>query len=200
MAAVTTLWTIHRPEFLRLTGLLDPAVPVASTLSTWDAGEWEMAAGDLADQLSDHHTPLLRADRAAVLELAEVFSASAKAPSALRWCPDLEADTEWWWEVEDSPRAAAVAAELRREIAPGHQLHGIALTPWLECGACDDVLVRLDDENARTGQAPYRVAVVHPTWSHRPEAPHWPATAVFDHALDAFDRLESCFRTTPSHA
>ncbi|MGV9270188.1 hypothetical protein ACWDRR_36690 [Kitasatospora sp. NPDC003701] len=194
---MTTPWMVHRPEFLRLTDLLDPAVSAASTLSTWDAGEWEMAVGDLAEQFSDYHTPLLAADRAAVLALAEVFGVSAKVASALRWCPDPQADTEWWWEVEDSPRAAALVGELRREVAPGHLLHGIALTPWLECGACDDVLVRLDDENALVGTTPYRVAVVRPTWSHGPESPPWPATAVFDQALDALDRLESCFRTAP---
>ncbi|MFF1872847.1 hypothetical protein [Kitasatospora herbaricolor] len=124
----------------------------------------------------------------------------ARAAAALRRCPVPEADTEWWWEVEDSPRAAAVAGELRREVAPGHLLHGFALTPWLECGACDEVLLRLDDENARPGQAPYRVAVVRPTWPHRPEAPPRPSATVFDQALDALDRLEACFRTTPDQA
>ncbi|KOV38394.1 hypothetical protein ADK60_02325 [Streptomyces sp. XY431] len=127
--------------------------------------------------------------------MAEVFGGSAKAGAALRWCPDPQADTERWWEVEDSPRAAALAGELRREVAPGHPLHGIALTPWLECGTCDDVLVRLDDENALPGTGPYRVAVVRPTWSRGPETPPWPTTAVFDRALDALDRLESCHRT-----
>jgi hypothetical protein len=163
-------------------------------LSTWDAGEWEFAVEDVAEILSDRHTPLLRTDRAAVLELAAAFGVSAKAASALRWCPDLEADDEWWREIEGSPRASAVEGELSLEIAPGHALHGVELTPWLECGACDDVLVRLDDENARTGRARYQVAVVHPAWSRQPEPPPWPSAVVFDQALDALDRLESCFR------
>ncbi|MFB7668708.1 hypothetical protein ACFC1R_33115 [Kitasatospora sp. NPDC056138] len=87
----------------------------------------------------------------------------AGATSALRWCPDLEADEGWWWEVENSPRAAAIAGEPLQEIALGHPLHGIPPTPWLDYGACDDVLVRLDDENARTGRTPYQVAVIQVT-------------------------------------
>jgi hypothetical protein len=184
---------VHRPEFLRLVGLLDPAAPVASVVSTWDAGEWEFAVEDVAEILSDRHTPLLRAHRAAILELATAFGVSAKAASALRWCPNLEAEDEWWRDIEDSPRASAVAGELTLEIAPGHTLHGIQLTPWLECGACDDVLVRLDDEHARTGKVRYRVAVIHPVWSRHSETPPWPSTVVFERALDALDRLETCF-------
>jgi len=190
---VTAPWQLHRPEFQRLSGLPGPATPVVSLLSTWDAGEWGLAIEDLADNLSDRHTPLLRADRAAILQLATAFGVSPKAVSALRWCPDLESEDEWWRDIEDSPRASAIAAELDREIAPGHALHGVSLTPWLECGACDDVLVRLDDENARTGKVRYRVAIVHPVWSRHSETPPWPSTVVFEQALDALDRLETCF-------
>ncbi len=187
----TFVWKVHRPEFQRLSGLLEPAVPVAGMLTVWDAGEWAIAIEDLAEMLSDHHTPLLRADRKAVLALADAFDVSAKAASALRWCPDLESEDEWWREIEDSPRALAISDELSREIGPGHPLHGIPLTPWLECGACDDVLVRLGDENVRPET--YRVAVVHPTWSRHRESSPWPSTVVFDQALDALDRLETCF-------
>ncbi|WP_157537154.1 hypothetical protein [Kitasatospora azatica] len=194
---MTIPWTLHRSEFLRLARLLEPAVPATTMLSTWDADEAELAIEDLADQLSDRHTPLRRADRAAVLELAEALGVSAKATSAVRWCPDLEADDQWWWEVENSPRAAAITVELAREISPGHPLHNIPLTPWLECGACDDVLLRLDDENALNGRAPYQAAVVHPTWSRRAETPPWPTTTVYDDGLHALNRLETCYRTTP---
>ena len=190
---MTAPWHFHRPEFRRLSDLPGPAVSTANLLSTWDAGEWGFAIEDLAGILSDRHTPLLRADRAAILELATAFGVSTKAASALRWCPDLESEDEWWRDVEDSPRASVIAAELTREIAPGHGLHGIPLTPWLECGACDDVLVRLDDENARTGKARYQVAVVHPVWSLHAETPPWPSAVVFEQALDALDRLEICF-------
>ncbi|MEY9873269.1 hypothetical protein ABH931_002751 [Streptacidiphilus sp. MAP12-33] len=195
MNDVTTPWILYRPEFLRLAGLAAQADSAVSMMSTWDAGEWGLAVEDLADLLSEHHTPLLRADRAAVLGLAEVFDVSGRTMSALRWCPDLESEDEWWREVEGLPRASAIADELIREIAPGHALYGVPLAPWLECGACDDVLVRLDDENARTGSTPYKVAVVHVGWSRRAEEPPWPATIVFDRALDALDRLEACFRT-----
>lgn len=163
-------------------------------LSAWDAGEEGLAVEDLADALSEHHTPLLRTDRAAVLELAAAFAVTTRVTAALRWCPDQESEDEWWREIEGRPRAVAVASELADEISPGHVLHGIVLTPWLECGACDDVLVRLDDENARTGRVPYRAAVVHVSWSRRAERPPWPRTLVFARALDALDQLETCFR------
>ncbi|SDS57036.1 hypothetical protein SAMN05216371_0182 [Streptomyces sp. TLI_053] len=91
---MTAPFTIHYPGFLRLAGLLDPAVPAAGTMSTGDAGEWELAVGALAGQLSEYHTPLPGADRTAVLGLAEAFGASARAGAALRWCPDPRADTE----------------------------------------------------------------------------------------------------------
>jgi hypothetical protein len=163
-------------------------------VSAWNAGECGLAVEGLADFLSEHHTPLLRADRAAVLELAAALDVSTGVTTALRWCPHLEADDVWWHEIEGTPRASVVASELTREIAPGHALHGVLLTPWLKCGACDDVLIRLDGDQAQTGRVPYRAAVVHLTWSRRAETPPWPTAAVFDQALDALDRLETCFR------
>ncbi|MER5866674.1 hypothetical protein [Kitasatospora sp. NPDC002040] len=187
---------LHRAEFMRLSGLLVPAELAADMLVTWDANESGLAVEELVNYMSDHHTPLLRADRAVVLELADAVDVSERAVPALRWCPDLESEDVWWHEIEGMPRASAVAGELAKEIAPGHILHGSLLTPWLECGACDDVLVRLDDEIARTGRTPYQVAVVHLGWSRQAETPPWPTTFVFDQVLDALDRLESCFRGT----
>ena len=101
---------------------------------------------------------------------------------------------EWWRETEESPRASYIVQELTTEIAPGHPLFGVALTPWLECGACDDVLVRLDEANGRKPRGRYQVAVVHSTWSHHLEPLPWPATVVFDKSLPALDRLEACHR------
>ncbi len=78
---MTAPWQFYRPEFQRLSGIPGPAAPVVSLLSTWDAGEWSLAIEDLADNLSDRHTPLLRAGRAAILELATAFSVLPKAVS-----------------------------------------------------------------------------------------------------------------------
>lgn len=65
--------------------------------------------------------------------------------------------------------------ELRREIAPGHVLHG---RDWeiigLRVAARDDVLLRLGDESA---------ALVHLTWRGGPEPPPWP-TAAFVASVD----------------
>lgn len=60
--------------------------------------------------------------------------------------------------------------ELRREIAPGHVLHGRAWTIiGLGVPARDDALLRLEDDV---------VALVHLTWSGTQEPPFWPMTVV----------------------
>lgn len=60
--------------------------------------------------------------------------------------------------------------ELRREIAPGHVLHG---REWEIIGlgvpARDDALLRLDDD---------AVALVHLTWRGAQEPPSWPMTVL----------------------
>lgn len=67
--------------------------------------------------------------------------------------------------------------ELRREIAPGHVLHG---RDWELIGlgvpARDDALLLLDDG---------AVALVHLTWRGAPEPPRWPMT-VFVSSVDEF--------------
>jgi DNA-binding protein H-NS len=72
-------------------------------------------------------------------------------------------------------------------------LHGRALTVWLVCNACDDVLIRIDDRKARSADAPYRCAVVHATWSGHAERPPWPSTTLYTDAQQALDHLEGCF-------
>jgi hypothetical protein len=63
-----------------------------------------------------------------------------------------------------------LADEVLREVAAeGHPLSGRSLTVVARCAACDEVLVRLDGE---------AFALVHPTWSQRPESPPWPRTVV----------------------
>ncbi|HYH78306.1 MAG TPA: hypothetical protein VEX86_00865, partial [Longimicrobium sp.] len=87
-------------------------------------------------------------------------------------------DFQWlspWHAVEDlGPRFAGTFAEvLRREVAPGHPLHGVPVEAIGKRDASDDVLFRLLDGSGR-------VAMVHLTWtSSPPERPPWPATALF---------------------
>ena len=70
------------------------------------------------------------------------------------------------------------------EIPSNHPLSGRALTPLARREDCDDVLFQLDDGPA--------VAVVHLTWSGRPERPGFPTTrqysgfAHFRTSADAF--------------
>ncbi len=71
--------------------------------------------------------------------------------------------------------------ELRREVGPGHPLHGVATRTLARRGDCDDVLFALEDGTGR-------VAVVHLTWTSRPpERPPWPSTRLFA-SLEAWAR------------
>ena len=71
---------------------------------------------------------------------------------------------EPWWQPDEANRQA-VRDELTREATRGHLLAGRPFEVVARCSACDEVLVRLDDETH---------AIVHPTWSGRREKPPWP--------------------------
>lgn len=82
---------------------------------------------------------------------------------------------EWldpWYGIEGSERAR-LEIELRRELSPGHILHGVSLTALGRRKDRDDVLFRLDDGTGR-------IAVVHLTWIGRPESdPTWPFAKIY---------------------
>lgn len=83
-----------------------------------------------------------------------------------------------WHAVADlGPEFAAMFEEvLRREVAPGHPLHGVPAEAVGKRDPSDDVLFRLLDGSGR-------VAVVHLTWTRSPpERPPWPGTLLFDSA------------------
>jgi hypothetical protein len=69
------------------------------------------------------------------------------------------------WEPLPSDQAAAVLAEIERELTPGHTLHGIVLHAIAHSCRADEVLFQLKDG---------RVAEVHLTWSRQREKPPWP--------------------------
>lgn len=67
------------------------------------------------------------------------------------------------WYAVNNPEG--LAAELRRELGPGHPLDGRSLRVIGRRDDCDDVLVALPDSH---------VAVVHLTWSGRRESLPFP--------------------------
>jgi hypothetical protein len=62
-----------------------------------------------------------------------------------------------------------MTAELGRELAPGHPLHGQPAQALAKCGHCDSVLFALSGG---------RFAIVHLTWAHRTESSPFPRAAV----------------------
>jgi hypothetical protein len=78
--------------------------------------------------------------------------------------------------------------ELRRELGPDHPLYGSAATAIARRIDTDDVLFEV------TGALP-RFAVVHLTWSGRPEIDaRWPAVTFFSDLKDWIER-----GMTPDH-
>ena len=79
--------------------------------------------------------------------------------------PQLEPSEPWF---KPQPRhGAALAAEARAEIGPGHELAGHELTAVAKCAGCDEVIFSVDDAT---------FAQVHLTWAQHPEPEPWPAT------------------------
>lgn len=83
-----------------------------------------------------------------------------------------------WRDIEGN-EAAALQAELKRELCPDHPLYGQHAEPWLICWPDKDVAFTLPDG---------RVALIHLT--HSPETdPAYPAFKVFASKAEALPRL-----------
>lgn len=67
---------------------------------------------------------------------------------------------------EDPEQADALAAELVREVAPGHVLYGRPVRVVARALPNDDIVVECEGS----------VAVVHLTWARKPDTPPWPLT------------------------
>ena len=67
---------------------------------------------------------------------------------------------------EDPAQADVFAAELRREVAPGHPLAGRAWRVIARALPNDDIVIESGDA----------VAVVHLTWIQKQDRPPWPRT------------------------
>ncbi|HTN04160.1 MAG TPA: hypothetical protein VL132_19875 [Planctomycetaceae bacterium] len=72
------------------------------------------------------------------------------------------------WHAESAPE---FAAELQRELVPGHVLFGAPVMAVARRQDCDDVLFAIRDGTER-------MAEVHLTW-HRETDPRWPRTVLF---------------------
>lgn len=80
---------------------------------------------------------------------------------------------EWLAPWDAVEAGDGLDAELRREVGPGHPLHGVATRALGRRCDQDDVLFALEDGTGR-------VAVVHLTWtSSPPEEPPWPSARLF---------------------
>jgi hypothetical protein len=66
--------------------------------------------------------------------------------------------------------AASLDDELLREVAPGHSLYERRCIAIAKREATDDVLFAVGAEE---------VAVVHLTWTQKPEPPPWPSTTFY---------------------
>lgn len=100
-----------------------------------------------------------------------------------------------WWSTDDHDADfhEAFEAQLRREVGPGHILHGVPARLAARYDPNDDALFELLDGSER-------YAVVHLTWASRPEPPPWPVTAVYE-SFEAFaaERMGPDAAGEPTH-
>jgi hypothetical protein len=72
------------------------------------------------------------------------------------------------WSRPDAEHGQTFESEAYAEVAPGHELQGLALRAVARCQGCDDVVFHASDDT---------FAIVHLTWARKPEAPPLPRTA-----------------------
>jgi hypothetical protein len=85
--------------------------------------------------------------------------------------------TEPWYLIDAQPERSAMEQQLRRELTPGHLLHGERFRAVGRRQDRDDVLFALDSG----------WAIVHLCWTSGPSAdPRWPKSWVFS----GFDELQ----------
>ena len=96
-------------------------------------------------------------------------------PEYLSWQPQRL--PEGWFLAPDDMRRR-LEAELRVEAAEGHPLYGETMVAIARCEGCDDVLFSIEGEHVRW-------AIVHLTWSGKPERAPWPRATVLKSFADA---------------
>ena len=81
--------------------------------------------------------------------------------------------------TDGAARADVLLDELRREVAPGHPLHGLACRVLAEALPQEEILVAAGEQ----------VALVHLTWSAHHESPPWPSTELVESAATFRDLI-----------
>ncbi len=71
------------------------------------------------------------------------------------------------WARPSNEVADSLVTECHRELSPGHPLYGETFSAIARCQGCDDVVLRLSNDRG--------FALVHLTWSGKPEQPPWPS-------------------------
>ena len=89
-------------------------------------------------------------------------------PPSYDWKP--EPLPEPWLVLSDDLRPS-FETELAKEVTEGHPLSTELVTPVAKCGHCDSVVFSVERQ-------PLEWALVHLTWSGRPESPPWPTTSL----------------------
>ena len=89
-----------------------------------------------------------------------------------------------WVPAKSEKVKVGFKMELARELQEGHPLHGSKVSAIGCRGDNDDVLFEIQDGVGR-------YAVVHLSWSSKPETPPWPHTTYFE-TLEAW--IEKCMK------
>jgi hypothetical protein len=159
----------------------------------WDIGEQEAALETLVTSLVDCRVPITGLVRARLAALAEQWGTWQVLAAPLASC-ESAAEGPPLLLVEGTGRGPALEEELTREIGLGHPLTGLAAVAWFTCGRCDDVLVRVH-ENEPWGLSftASQYAIIRPTWSGGEEPYPLPTTVFFTTPYEALDDLiERC--------
>lgn len=77
------------------------------------------------------------------------------------------------WFLAGAALRAALEAELRRELAPGHALFGATVAAVAKCGACDEAAFAVE------GEPGAHWARVHLTWTGHREVTPYPRSEEF---------------------
>ncbi|MGI8335793.1 DUF6939 family protein [Actinomadura scrupuli] len=178
----------EREGFRDIVGLL-PVERRDEPADFWDIGEQEGALETLVSALLDCRVPITGLARARLAALAEQWGTWDVLAGPLASCESAAEDAPLRL-VERTDRGTAVEEELTREIGLGHPLTGLAAVAWFTCGRCDDVLIRVH-ENEPWGLSftASQYAITRPTWSGGEEPYPLPTTVFFTTPYEAIDTL-----------